>query len=103
MEGGRVRYAGCPEIEDLVPRLKKAPKPEDKAATEHEDKTIRFGGDDSDRNSGAEEDDRERAPLAEWTHRSSPERYLDLYPDGPNAELARAVIEAEADGADEGE
>ena len=29
---------------------------------------------------------------AEWTLKTSPEDYLDKYPDGPNADLARQVL-----------
>ncbi len=93
MKGGRVRYKGSPEFPRL-PKVKEASKPEDKAATEHEDKRLKFGGeegpDDSDRNK----------PAPEWPGRTSPEKYLERYPTGPKAELALAVIAAKDDGAD---
>ncbi len=124
-EGGRVRYAGAPDLPDL-PVLKEASKPEDKAATEHEDKSIKFGGegaqdeeaeieriasedeadggadfaeasDDSDRNT---EDEPEDDELEEWTRKSSPEAYLEKYPTGPAADLARSIIAAQETGAD---
>lgn len=47
--------------------------------------------DDSDRND-------EAAP--EWTGRMDVDKYIALYPDGPKAPLARAVIAARDDGAD---
>ena len=61
-------------------------------------KVLTFGGgkdspDDSDRN--------DEAP-PEWPGRTSPKTYLRLYPTGPKAELARAVIAAKDDGADGG-
>ena len=72
-EFGRVTYDGSPDLPELEAS---APAP-----------------DDSDRNTG-------EAP--EWTLETKPETYLKRNPDGPNAELARAVIAARDDGADAG-
>ena len=118
MKRGRVHYPGCPELE-TPPGVKKAPKPEDKAATEHEDKgllfkraereekTLRFGGDGEDEEGGEDgEDDSDRnkedasEPSPEWTDRMSAEKYIERYPTGPKAKLAAAVIAAQDDGAD---
>ena len=107
-EGGRVRYEGAPELEDL-PESKEATKPEDKAVTQHEDKVMTFGGKPAGEDEpaeGDEEDDSDRnqdeLPPPEWTGRTSPEAYLNRYPYGPKAEHARAVIDARDDGADGG-
>ncbi len=114
MKGGRVRYKGAPEFADL-PDVKEASKPEDKAATGHEDKVLRFGGEQaeekeitgtlkgSDLVEPTDADDSDRnEPVPEWPGRTSPEAYLKRYPTGPKAELAKAVIAARDDGADGG-
>lgn len=52
---------------------------------------------------GAEEEaDDSHRNIPEWAQRMSPEGYLKRYPNGPNAEFARAVIAARDDGADGG-
>ncbi len=101
MKGGRVRYKGAPKLADL-PKVKEARKPEDKAATGHEDKVLKFGGEDDDISDDSSDDsDRNDEPLPEWPGRSSPEAYLKRYPTGPKAELAAAILAAKA-GADGG-
>ena len=112
MKGGRVRYDGAPDLEDL-PEVKEASKPEDKEATKAEDKeaskpedkVMSFGGDTNTGDTSAtlpepddaegEPDDAEKEPdVAVWTRKSSPEAYLKRYPKGPSAGLARDVIAA---------
>lgn len=88
-ESGRVVYDGCPTL----PEPAAEPEPEEEPGDESESEEEEDGADDSDRN----EDD-----VPEWTHRTSPEAYLRNYPNGENAELARAVIAAQDDGADGG-
>lgn len=43
--------------------------------------------------------DPKQVPVAtgapKWTIKTSPKEYLEKYPDGPNADLARQVLEAE--------
>lgn len=56
----------------VLPGEKKAAKPEDKMVAAPEDK--------------AEE-------AEEWDLKTSPEDYLERFPDGPNAELARRLVE----------
>lgn len=41
--------------------------------------------------------------LPEWTLRMSPARYLELHPDGPNAELAQQYVDAGEGGEEEDE
>ena len=105
MKGGRVRYEGAPGFADL-PKVKEASKPEDKAATEHEDKRLTFGGvEDGDAASTdtvtleAAEDFDQNKPAPEWLGRTSPEKYLERYPTGPRAKFAAEVIAAKDDGA----
>ncbi len=117
-EGGRVRYEGCPALEDIVEE-KEAAKPEDKAATEHEDKAMTFGGEDpedpgdsgeepeesgdsGEEPEGSDDSDRNDEPPPKWPLKSTPEEYLAKSPDGPKAELALTVIAARDDGADGG-
>lgn len=92
MKGGRVCYKGSPKFPPL-PKVKEASKPEDKAATEHEDKRLKFGGEE-----GSDDSDRNDEPVLEWTYRTSPEAYLKRYPTGPKAELAASIIAAKDDG-----
>ena len=79
-EFGRVVYDGCPGLGEPEP------EPDDGEGGEEE-------ADDSDRNDGE---------VPEWPGRTKPETYLRLYPTGPKAPLARAVIDAQDDGADGG-
>lgn len=77
---GEVVYPGYgSEVKQQPPpENKMAPKPEDKAAE------------------GQEEAD--EGPEEEWGLQTSPEDYLEKYPDGPNAELARQILGREDEG-----
>lgn len=98
-EFGRVTYDGCPALPDPEqPPKAKAKSKKAKAKTEtetetEEDEAAEGGADDSDRNDGE---------VLEWPGRTSPEAYLKRYPTGPKADLAKAVIAAQDDGADGG-
>ena len=95
--GGRVIYRDGPELAELQGQeAGEAAVQKEEAGEAATGKTLKFGGDkaveaadDSDRNN----------PVPEWPGRTSPETYLRLYPTGPKAELAAAVIAAKDDGA----
>ena len=86
-EFGRVTYDGCPALPALEAESEHEPKAKSKPKKKAEAETET---DDSDRND---------EPVPDWTARTSPEKYLELYPTGPKAELAARVIAANA-GAD---
>lgn len=81
VSGGRVRYDGCPRLPgdpaEPAPASKQVAKPEDKMAARPEDKS---------------------ADAAEWSLKTEPAEYLERYPDGRHAELARQILAAESDG-----
>ena len=97
---GRVVYDGCPRLRrpkaEVAEGAEESKESEDTGEEISEDepgKVLQFGGgDDSDRNDGAP---------PEWpdTMTLAPVAYLKRYPNGPNADLARAVIAAQDDGA----
>ena len=103
---GRIVYPDGPTAEELQAAEERAKRRggvkleevEEEISEDAPGKVLTFGGgedspDDSDRN--------DEAP-PEWTGRMSPKAYLKRYPAGPKAELARAVIAAQDDGADGG-
>lgn len=104
---GRIVYPDGPTVEELQAAEKRAARRagvtveevEEETSEDAPGKVLTFGGgekedaDDSDRNDGVP---------PEWPGRTSPNTYLRLYPTGPKAELARAVIAAQDDGADGG-
>jgi len=114
---GRIAYPGVPKPNELTGEA-------DAKQVEAEDrrgKVLQFGGDKTGGRdkvdppgepgtasvgrapASAESDsDRNDGDVPEWTQRTSPEAYLERYPDGPNAELAKAVIAAREAGADGG-
>ena len=95
---GRIVYPGSPAFEE-------AEEAKAEEVEEEEDdggKVLKFGeGADggSDFAEDPDDSDRNDEPTPEWPGRTSPEKYLELYPTGPKAELARAVIAAKDDGA----
>ncbi len=94
---GRIVYPGAPDIEGA----------QGAGETDEEDepKTHRFGGStdaaEEEEAEAEEEAEEELEAVPDWPDRVGPEAYLERYPTGPKAELARAVIAAE-DGADGG-
>jgi hypothetical protein len=81
---GDVERYGLTEAEGRVtwgaaPATKAAPKAEDKQAARPEDK-------------GASVDE---DAVPEWPLETDPETYLERYPDGPNADLARQILDAQ--------
>lgn len=122
VRGGVVRYDGAPDLPDLPEaEAKELGAAENKMLGAQEDKTMRIGGssavrddgsgeqkaeaseeavvDDSGRNEAGSEEATDEAPEVEpWTKQQSPETYLKRYPNGPNAEHARQVLSAAADG-----
>ncbi len=71
---------------------------EEEASEDAPGKVLTFGGGEDSPGDSA----RNHEAPPEWTKRMKPAAYLKRYPDGPNAELARAVIAAQDDGADGG-
>lgn len=95
---GRIVYPDGPAVEELQEEEDTGEDTAEETSEDAPGKVFTFGGgedssDDSDRN--------DEAP-PEWPGRTSPKTYLRLYPTGPKAELARAVIAAQDDGADGG-
>jgi hypothetical protein len=87
---GDVERYGLTEAEGRItwgaaPATKAAPKPEDKQAAKPEDK-----GASVDEVGRPDEDD-----LPDWPLEMDPETYLERYPDGPNADLARQILDAQ--------
>lgn len=87
---GRVTYEGCPTLP--APELPTESKKKAKSKKTETEPAAEGGADDSDRNKGE---------VPTWPGRTSADKYLELYPTGPKAELAKAVIAAR-DGADGG-
>ncbi len=98
---GRIVYPDSPDIEEVEEAEVEAEEVE--AGEDTGAATLRFGegaqGDESEDES--DDSDRNDDEPLEWTGRTSPEAYLKRYPTGPKAELAAAVIAANA-GADGG-
>lgn len=92
VEDGRIGYPEGPAIKEGRAAVMAAEELEEEEAS---GKVLYFGGGDS-----SDDSDRNDEAPPEWTDRRSPEKYLELYPDGPNADLARSVIAAQEDGAD---
>lgn len=63
------------------------PKPENVYLWRGRDWAVPYKGGDVETSSRAPQ---ESAALEPWTLSTSPAEYLEKYPDGPNAELARA-------------
>lgn len=95
-EGDVVRYGVTTDANDRVVidgasqmEAKMAARPEDKMRAAPENKAVHvFEADEA----GANADDAD-----EWTLKSTPAEYLERYPDGPHADLARQILVAESD------
>ncbi|MDK1102492.1 MAG: hypothetical protein QGD93_02545, partial [Actinomycetota bacterium] len=111
---GRVVYDGCPRLRppeaEVVEELQE--DEEGEAGEGATGRVLKFGGDkaaEEDEITGtlkgsdlveADADDSDRnKPVPEWPGRTSPEKYIELYPTGPKAELANEIIAAKNDGA----
>ena len=91
---GRIKYPGAPKLGK--------PAKSERAKTADEDgggKVIKIGGAAQEDEKAADDSDRDDEPAPEWPGRTSPEKYLELYPTGRRAELAKTVIAAQDDGA----
>ena len=89
---GRIVYPDAPDpVEDPEE------DPVEETSEDAPGKVLTFGGGEDPPDAS----DPDEAP-PEWPGRMSPKLYLKRYPKGPKAELARAVIAAQDDGADGG-
>lgn len=122
-EERRIRYPGAPSLEgpgsgeDRASEVKE-PKKElifggdktggrgkiDPPPETTADASVGEGSPGEDAAAGAEvvdhSDRNNPGPPPEWPGRMSVDKYLERYPTGPKAELARAVVAAREDGAD---
>ncbi len=95
---GRIEYPGAPKLGKPAKGGRAKEADEDAGG-----KVLKFGGGKDEAAEavakGSDDSDRNDAPAPDWPGLTSPEAYLKRYPTGPKAELAAAVIAANA-GAD---
>ena len=109
---GRVVYDGCPRLRPPEAKVIEELQ-EDEDGEGATGRVLKFGGDKAAEEeeitgtidgsglvepTDADDSDRNR-PVPEWPGRTSPEKYIELYPTGPKAELANEIIAAKNDGA----